>query len=87
MRRLVVTASAAALLAASSLAALAAEATGAIASVDTSAGTVTLDSGQTFMLPSSVDAASLQVGEQVTVTYDEGADGSASATAITPMQQ
>ena len=75
MRRLVVTASAAALLAASSLAALAAEATGAIASVDTSAGTVTLDSGQTFMLPTSVDAASLQIGEQVTVTYDEGADG------------
>jgi hypothetical protein len=39
------------------------------------------------MLPSSVDAASLQVGEQVTVTYEEGADGSASATTITPMQQ
>ena len=86
MRRLVVTASAAALLAASSLAALAAEATGAIASVDTSADTVTLDSGQTFMLPTSVDAASLQIGEQVTVTYDEAADGSASATMITPVQ-
>ena len=81
-----VTAGAAAVLAASSFAAFAAEATGAIANVDTSAGTVTLDSGQTFMLPSSVDAASLQIGEQVTVTYEEGADGSAAATAVTPMQ-
>ena len=72
MRKLMVTASAAAMLAASAFAALAAEATGAIASIDTSSGSVTLDGGQTFMLPSSVDAASLQVGQQVTVTYDEG---------------
>jgi len=86
MRKLMVTAGAAALFAASSLAALAAEATGAIASVDTSAGTVTLDDGQTFMLPSSVDAASLQVGQQVTVTYEEGTDGSMSATTIAPAQ-
>jgi hypothetical protein len=75
------------MMAASSLAALAAEATGAIASIDTSAGSVTLDSGQTFMLPGSVDAASLQVGQQVTVTYDEGTDGSMSATEITPAMQ
>ncbi len=86
MRRLMVTAGAAAVLAASSFAAFAAEATGAIASVDTTAGTVTLDSGQTFMLPSSVDAASLQIGEQVTVTYEEGMDGTASATTVTPTQ-
>lgn len=86
MRKMMVTAGAAALLAASSLAALAAEATGAIASIDTTSGTVTLDSGQTFMLPSSVDAASLQIGEQVTVTYEEGADGSMSATTVTPVQ-
>ena len=87
MRKLMVVASAAAVMAASSLAALAAEATGAIASVDTSAGSVTLDSGQTFMLPSSVDAASLRVGEQVTVSYEEGSDGSMSATRITPTMQ
>jgi len=87
MRKLMVTAGAAALFAASSLAALAAEATGAIASVDTASGTVTLDDGQTFMLPSSVDAASLQVGQQVTVTYEEGADGSMSATTIAPTMQ
>ena len=86
MRKLMVTASAAAMLAGSAFAALAAEATGAIASIDTSAGAVTLDSGQTFTLPASVDAASLQVGQQVTVTYDEGSDGSMSATQIAPAQ-
>jgi len=86
MRKLMVTASAAAMLAASGFAALAAEATGAIASVDASTGSVTLDGGQTFMLPSTVDAASLQVGQQVTVTYEEGSDGSMSATEIAPAQ-
>jgi len=85
MRKLMVT-SAAAMLVGSAFAALAAEATGAIASIDTSAGAVTLDSGQTFTLPASVDAASLQVGQQVTVTYDEGSDGSMSATQIAPAQ-
>jgi hypothetical protein len=39
------------------------------------------------MLPSSVDAASLQVGQQVTVTYEEGSDGSMSATQIAPAVQ
>ncbi|MBZ0228880.1 MAG: DUF1344 domain-containing protein [Bauldia sp.] len=76
--------SAAALLGASSLAALAAEATGAIASIDTAAGTVTLDDGQTFMLPSSVDAASLQVGQPVKIMYEQGSDGSNTATSVEP---
>jgi hypothetical protein len=84
MRKLMVAAGAAALFAASSLAALAAEATGAIASIDTASGTVTLDSGQTFSLPASVDAASLQVGQQVKITYEEGSGGVMSATMIEP---
>ena len=84
MKNLTIAASAAALLAASSLAALAAEANGAIKSVDASAGTVTLDSGQTFILPASLDAASLQVGENVTVTYEQSADGKMKASEVAP---
>jgi hypothetical protein len=84
MQRLMISASAAALLAASSLAALAAEASGAIASVDGGAGTVTLDSGQTFILPSGLDAASLQAGESVTITYEESADGKMTASELAP---
>jgi len=83
MRKLMIAAGAAALIATSSLAALAAEATGAIASVDASAGTVTLDSGGTFALPSSMDAAALQVGQKVKIIYDE-ADGKMTATAVEP---
>jgi hypothetical protein len=84
MKNLMIAASAAALLAASSLAALAAEASGSIASVDSAAGTVTLDSGQTFILPSGLDAASLQVGQQVTITYEESADGQMQASEVAP---
>ena len=84
MKHLMIAATAAGLLAASSLAALAAEASGAIASVDTAAGTVTLDSGQTFILPSGLDAASLQVGENVTITYEESADGKMQASNVAP---
>ena len=84
MRKLMVTAGAAALLVASTFSALAAEATGAIASLNTSAGTVTLDSGQTFMLSESVDADALQIGDQVTVAYEEGADGNVTAISVAP---
>ena len=86
MRKLMIAASAAALISASSIAALAAEASGAIASVDPAAGTVTLDSGQTFALPASLDAASLQVGQQVKIVYEEGADGKMTATEVAPAQ-
>ena len=84
MNRLMIAVSAAALLGASSLAALAAEATGAIASIDTAAGTVTLDDGKTYTLPASVDAASLQVGQSVKIMYDDGADGSMTVTSVEP---
>jgi Protein of unknown function (DUF1344) len=84
MKKLMIAASAAALLAGSSLAALAAEASGAIQSVDAGAGTVTLDSGQTFILPSGLNAASLQVGQDVTITYEESADGKMTASQVAP---
>lgn len=82
MKNLMIATSAAALLAASSLAALAAEASGAIANVDAGAGTVTLDNGQTYVLPAGLDAASLHVGENVTITYEKSADGKMTASEV-----
>ena len=84
MRKIMIAASAAAMLAASTMAALAAEAKGTIQSIDTTAGTVTLSDGSTYTLPQDFDAASLQVGQDVTVTYDQGAGGTMTATAVTP---
>ena len=84
MRKLFVAASAAAMLAASSLAGLADEASGVIASIDPAAGTVTLDDGNTYMLPAATDAATLQVGQRVQITYDENADGTMTATEVVP---
>jgi Cu/Ag efflux protein CusF len=81
MNKLMVAAGAAALLAASSLAALAAEATGAIMSVDAAAGTVTLDDGNTYVLPSDFDVAALQAGAKVTITYEE-VDGKLTITKV-----
>jgi hypothetical protein len=82
MKKLMIAASAAALLASVSIG-YAAEAQGTISSIDTAAGTVTLDSGQTFTLPASVAAADLKVGSKVTITYDESG-GKMNATAVTP---
>jgi Protein of unknown function (DUF1344) len=84
MKKTMIAASAAVLLAASSLAALAAEVNGEIASVDATAGTITLDSGQTFVLPPSVDMASLQVGKSVMITYEQSADGQMRASEVAP---
>lgn len=84
MRKLMVVASAAAMLAASSLSAFAEEAKGAITAIDPAAGTVTLADGKTFVLPSPTDAASLQVGQDVTITYEAGADGKLMATTVAP---
>jgi hypothetical protein len=85
MRKLMIAVGAAALIAGSSIAALAAEATGAITAVDPTAATVTLDSGQTFTRPASVDAASLQVGQKVMITYEE-AGGKMTASEVKPAQ-
>ena len=84
MRKLMIAASAAALLATVSIAA-AADVTGTIQSIDATAGTVTLDNGQTFNLSSSLksQAANWKVGDKVKVTY-EGSGSSMSATAVAP---
>ncbi|HMN84982.1 MAG TPA: DUF1344 domain-containing protein [Bauldia sp.] len=83
MKKLMITAGAAAFLAASSLAALALDATGSITAVDPMARTFTIDTGETFQLPSDFDVAALKVGTTVTVTYDN-VDGAMTATAVTP---
>ena len=83
MNKLMVAASAAALLAASSLAALAAEASGTITSIDLASATVTLDDGNTYKLPTDLDVASLQVGAKVKITFDE-VDGQMNATMVEP---
>jgi hypothetical protein len=84
MHKLMVAASAAAMLAASTLAALAAEASGAITSIDAEAGTVTLADGNTYVLPTPADAASLKVGDEVTITFEAGADGKNMASQVQP---
>ena len=87
MRRLLVATSAAALLAASSFAAYAEDASGAVQSIDTTAGTVTLADGQVYVLPAGFDAASIAVGDEVTITYEAGADGQMTATTVAPASQ
>jgi hypothetical protein len=81
MNKLMIAASAAALFAASSLSALAAELTGAITAVDPVAGTVTLDDGNTYLLPADFDIAALTAGAMVTITYEE-VDGQMQITAV-----
>jgi hypothetical protein len=84
MKKLLIAAGAASLLALSSLAAVADEAQGSITSVDPTTMTVTLDDGNTYALPASVDAASLQIGEKVKIEYSKDANGKMNATAVTP---
>jgi hypothetical protein len=84
MRKVMVAVSAAAMVLASSLGALAEEASGAITSIDTEAGTVTLSDGTVFVLPEDFDTASVKVGDEVTITYEAGADGQMMATEVTP---
>jgi hypothetical protein len=84
MRKLMIAAGAAAMLAASTISSYAAEATGTVQSIDPVAGTVTLADGSVFKLPAQFDAAMIQVGADVTIIYDEGADGAMEATAVTP---
>jgi PDZ domain-containing secreted protein len=84
MRKLMIAASAAALLATVSIAA-AADVTGTIQSIDATVGTVTLDNGQTFNLSADLkaQAANWKVGDKVKVTY-EGSGNAMSATAVGP---
>lgn len=84
MKKLMIAAGAASLLALSSLAAFAAQAQGTIKSVDATAMTVTLDNGSTYTLPASVSAASLKSGEKVIIEYSKDASGKMTATMVTP---
>ena len=83
MRKLMVAASAAALLVSSTFAAFAAEATGAVKSIDMTAKTVTLEDGKIYVLPTGFDTASIKVGDKVKITFDE-ADGKMTATEVVP---
>ena len=82
MRKSLIALSAAALLGAVSVA-NAADISGTIKSIDLAAKTVTLDSGQTFKLDTSVQASNLKVGEKVKVTYT-GSGSDMQATAVAP---
>ncbi len=84
MKKLVIAAGAAVLLAMSSLAALADEASGSITNIDETAMTVTLDDGNTYTLPADVDPTSLKVGDKVTVEFTKDADGNLAASAVNP---
>jgi Cu/Ag efflux protein CusF len=89
MRKLMIAASAAALLGLVS-AASAAEVTGTVSAVDEANHTITLDSGQTFQVANAKNdatksdaAASFKAGDKVTIVYDE-VEGKLTATQITP---
>jgi len=71
MRKVLITAAAASLMTFASAIANAAELSGKIVSIDPVAGTITLEDGKVIRLPASVDAASLQIGSEVKVTYEE----------------
>ena len=83
MRKWLVAAAAAGLLAVSSMAALADEASGSITNVDMEGMSVTLDDGNTYLLPDSVDPTTLTTGEKVTIEYTKNDDGSMEATQVT----
>jgi hypothetical protein len=70
MRKLMIAASAVALLAGISLAS-AADVTGTIKSIDSATMMITLDSGQSFKLPATVKATDWKVGDKVKVTTDD----------------
>lgn len=91
MRKLMIAASAAALMGFVS-AASAAEVTGTVSAVDEANHTITLDSGQTFAIANAQGGAStnktdaavaFKTGDKVTIVYDE-ANGKMTATQISP---
>jgi hypothetical protein len=70
MRKLMLAASAAALLAGVSFA-NAAEITGTIKSIDAATMMVTLESGQSYKLPATVKATDWKVGDKIKLTTDD----------------
>jgi Cu/Ag efflux protein CusF len=81
MKRLMVAAAGAMLLAASSMPAFADVVTGAIKSVDLATHSVTLDDGNIYVLPADFDVSVLTVGLAVTFTYEE-VDGKRTVSAV-----
>jgi hypothetical protein len=81
MNKLMIAAGAAALLAASSLSAFAADVTGAITAVDPATHSVTLDDGNSYVLPADIDVANMTVGLNVTFTYED-VDGTRTVSAV-----
>jgi hypothetical protein len=84
MKKVVIAASALALLAASSLTVLADEANGTIQSIDTAAMTVTLDDGKIYKLPAGADVASLKVGDKVKIEFSADPNGDLTASSVEP---
>ena len=87
MKKLMIAAGAAALLAASSLTVLAAEATGMITKIDATqgdsiGGTVTLDGGKVYVLPMTVAITDFKVGQTIKITFDVVPSGNLMASAI-----
>ena len=84
MGKLMVAAGAAFLLAVGSGGAFAEEMRGKISDIDVEVGAVTLDTGETFFLSEDVDIDALDIGESVTVEFEDGDDGDLIATSIEP---
>ena len=80
MGKLMLAASAAALLAGISIA-NAADVTGMIKSIDSTKGLITLDNGKEYTLAPSIKPTDWKVGEKVKVTYDEK-NGTMTVTAL-----
>jgi hypothetical protein len=83
MRGLPIAATAALLLAVSAVTSHADEVTGRITSINPDLGTVTLDDGNIYLLPSSDQVGLLVVGQQVTITFEERDDGMLIASKLT----
>ena len=80
MRKLMLAASAAALLAGISMAS-AADVTGTIKSIDVTTNMITLEDGKSYKLSASIKPGDWKVGDRVRVTYDD-ASGQMTATAL-----
>ena len=74
MNKLLAASTAAALMVAISAVAYAAESTGTIKAIDEAKKTVTLEDDAVYVLPASVDPATLKVGEAVMITFEQDGD-------------
>lgn len=81
MNKLMMAASAAAFMVVSSFPAFAAEVTGSITAVDAASHSVTLDDGNSYVLPADFDVAALTVGLAVSFTYED-VDGTRTVSAV-----